>query len=169
MKPDEMQDESRGGEGTMTPLDPSQVHVLRIRAAAVAAAAALAAWSFDLALGPELLLPPLAVPGAVLLLALLLVLVVPARRYRRWGYCEGGDEIEIRRGNIVRVRTIVPFGRVQHIDVAQGPIQRAFGLATLVLHTAGTHGASVPLPGLRHGDAEALRDRIRAKIRQELA
>jgi len=163
-----MQDESRAGEGAMTPLDPSQVHVLRIRAFLVAAPAVLAVWALDMAMGRELGLPPLAVPGAVLLLALLLVLVYPARRYRRWGYREGGDEIEIRRGNVIRVRTIVPFGRVQHSDVAQGPIQRAFGLATLILHTAGTHGASVPLPGLTHGDAEAMRDRIRAKIRQDL-
>ena len=51
---------------------------------------------------------------------------------------KGEDEIEIRRGRLVRVRTIVPFGRVQHIDVAQGPIQRPFGLGTLILHTAGT-------------------------------
>ena len=94
--------------------------------------------------------------------------VLPVRRYRGWGYREGEDEIEIRRGLLIRVRTIVPFGRVQHIDVAQGPIQRMFGLGTLILHTAGTHGASVPLPGLPVAEAEAMRDRIRAKIRQDL-
>ena len=102
------------------------------------------------------------------LLGLAALLVFPARRYRRWAYREGEDEIQIRRGTLVHVRTIVPFGRVQHIDVAQGPIQRPFGLATLILHTAGTHGASVRLPGLAHNDAEAMRDRIRAKIRQDL-
>ena len=69
-------------------------------------------------------------------------LILPRRRYRRWAYREGGEELEIRRGMIVRVRTIVPFGRVQHIDVAQGPVQRRFGLATLVLHTAGTQSAA---------------------------
>jgi hypothetical protein len=163
-----MQDEMRGRADAVTPLHPSQVHVLRIRTLLAASVLTLAAWALDLGLGAELMLPPRVVPGAVLLLALLLVVIFPLRRYRRWGYREGEDEIEIRRGNIVRVRTILPFGRVQHIDVAQGPIQRAFGLATLVLHTAGTHGASVPLPGLAHGDAEAMRDRIRAKIRQDL-
>ena len=93
---------------------------------------------------------------------------LPRRRYRAWGYREGEDELHVRRGLLVRVRTIVPFGRVQHIDVAQGPIERRFGLATLILHTAGTRGASVPLPGLPHGEAERMRDRIRAKIRQDL-
>src|SRR6185295_13446375 len=112
-------------------------------------------------------LPALLLPAALLALGVLATLILPRRRYRHWGYREGGEELEIRRGMIVRVRTIVPFGRVQHIDVAQGPVQRRFGLATLVLHTAGTQGAAVPLPGLLHGEAEAMRDRIRAKIRQE--
>lgn len=164
MQPNENQDESRA----MTPLDPAQRHVLRIRAALAAAVVILAALVFDAGPLRETLLPPFAAPGAMLLLALILIAVYPARRYRRWGYRESGDEIEIRRGNLVRTRTIVPFGRVQHIDVAQGPIQRPFGLATLIMHTAGTHGSSVSLPGLKHADAEALRDRIRAKIRQDL-
>jgi uncharacterized protein len=132
---DEIQDEAT------TPLHPSQIWVLTIRAGLFA---------------------------ALLALGLAATFVIPRRRYRRWGYREGEDEIEIRRGMLIRVRTIVPFGRVQHIDVAQGPIQRPFGLATLILHTAGTQGAAVPLPGLTHADAEAMRDRIRAKIRQEL-
>jgi hypothetical protein len=66
------------------------------------------------------------------------------------------------------VRTVVPFGRVQHIDTTQGPIERRLGLATLILHTAGTRSAAVSLPGLREADAEQMRDRIRAKIRQDL-
>jgi membrane protein YdbS with pleckstrin-like domain len=57
---------------------------------------------------------------------------------------------------------------VQHIDVAQGPIQRMLGLATLVLNTAGTRGAAVRLPGLLHGQAEGMREQIRGKIRQDL-
>ena len=62
---------------------------------------------------------------------------------------------------------MVPFGRVQHIDVHQGPIERAYGLATLVLHTAGTHNASVALPGLGHDDALAMREDIRAHVKRE--
>ena len=62
----------------------------------------------------------------------------------------------------------MPFARVQHIDLAQGPIERRYGLARLILHTAGTRGASIPLPGLAREEAEAMRDRIRAKIREDL-
>jgi len=172
VQPDEMQDEMRheaqDGPDAMTPLDPGQVSVLRLRTALAAAAATLAALLLDVGPLRETVLPPFAVPALVLLFGLSAMVVFPVRRYRGWGYREGEDEIQVRRGRWVRVRTIVPFGRVQHIDVAQGPIQRPFGLATLTLHTAGTHGASVQLPGLAYGDAEAMRDRIRAKIRQDL-
>lgn len=158
---DEKQDQA------MTPLHPSQIWVLTIRAGLFALVLVLAAFALDRGLLRRAPVPPLALPLAMLALGLAGTFVIPRRRYRRWGYREGEDEIEIRRGMLIRVRTIVPFGRVQHIDVAQGPIQRPFGLATLILHTAGTQGAAVPLPGLAHAEAEAMRDRIRAKIRQE--
>jgi membrane protein YdbS with pleckstrin-like domain len=66
------------------------------------------------------------------------VALLPGRRYRAWGFAEGEDELTVKHGLMIRKVTIVPFGRVQHIDVAQGPIQRMLGLATLVLNTAGT-------------------------------
>jgi membrane protein YdbS with pleckstrin-like domain len=167
--PDDSQDEAGGGPETMTPLHPDQVKVLAIRTGLIAGLLALAAFAAELAPLPRMPLPPLLLPAAVLALGALATLILPRRRYRRWTYREGADELEIRRGMLIRVRTIVPFGRVQHIDVAQGPVQRRFGLATLILHTAGTQSAAVPLPGILHGEAEAMRDRIRAKIRQEFA
>jgi membrane protein YdbS with pleckstrin-like domain len=152
----------------LTPLDPAQVHVLRIRSAIAAVLGLLGAWAIELSQLRETWVPAMLVPALALLGGLFLVFVFPGRRYRRWSYREGEDEIEIRRGSLILRRTIVPFGRVQHIDVAQGPIQRPFGLATLIIHTAGTQSASVSLPGLKLADAEALRDRIRVKIRQDL-
>jgi membrane protein YdbS with pleckstrin-like domain len=93
---------------------------------------------------------------------------LPGRRYRAWGFVAGEDELTVKHGMLIRKVTIVPFGRVQHIDVAQGPIQRMLGLATLVLNTAGTRGAAVRLPGLLHPQAEEMREQIRGKIRQDL-
>jgi membrane protein YdbS with pleckstrin-like domain len=166
----DVQADGMGDEASaMTPLHPAHVAVLAIRFGLVAAAAAVLALAamkmaaFAALPGPAWLLPAFVLLGGVAATAIL-----PVRRYRGWGYRESEDEIEIRRGRLVRVRTIVPFGRVQHIDVAQGPIQRMFGLGTLILHTAGTQGASVPLPGLPVAQAETMRDRIRAKIRQDL-
>ena len=71
------------------------------------------------------------------------------------------------RGLLFRSDTVVPFGRVQHIDVDRGPLERYYDLSTLTLHTAGSHNASVHLPGLNHDDALAMRETIRAHIKRE--
>ena len=91
----------------------------------------------------------------------------PLRRYHARGYQMGGDRLRVVRGLIFRSDTVVPFGRVQHIDVHQGPVERGYGLATLVLHTAGNHNASVALPGLGRDDALAMREEIRAHVKRE--
>lgn len=157
------------GERVMTPIHPNYVWVMRIRAAMAAAAAILGAAIVDIGLLRETALPPGLAASAVAVLAVAAVVVLPARRWRAWGYREEADELHVRHGLFTRVRTVVPFGRVQHIDIAHGPVERQFGLATLILHTAGTRAAAVPLPGLVEAEAEAMRDRIRAKIRLDLA
>ncbi len=167
-KPDEQPGAVQDRLSAMTPLEAEQVDVLFIRTALIVAAVVIAALALDAGIAGPLPLPRWLPSGVAAVLAILFAAVFPRRRWRGWSYCEGEDEIEIRHGRLIRVRTIVPFGRVQHIDVAQGPIQRLYGLGTLILHTAGTNGASVPLPGLAMATAEAMRDRIRAKIRQDL-
>ena len=152
----------------MTPLHPKQVAVLRIRYAIAGLVLAAALLIAELATDEINPLPF----GAVLAVGIVLILAgiwrLPARRYAAWGYRVEEDELAVRHGLLVRALTLVPFGRVQHIDLAQGPLERAFGLATLVLNTAGTRGAAVKLPGLAQADAEELRDHIRGKIRQDL-
>jgi len=93
----------------------------------------------------------------------------PRRRYESWGYRIGEDELQLGYGIWTRVGTIVPFNRVQHIDLAQGPIERSFGVARLILHTAGTRSSAVTLPGLAAPQAERLRDLIRSHIREDTA
>ena len=156
------------GEPGMTPLDPRQIKVLRARW--LIATVALTGITVAICLGPLRATPiPLGVlPATVAFMGLLASFVLPSRRYRAWGYREEEDELHVRHGLLVRVRTAVPFARVQHIDLAQGPIERRYGLARLILHTAGTRGAAIPLPGLAREEAEAMRDRIRAKIKQDL-
>ena len=152
----------------MTPLHPNQIWLLRIRTLFAAVTMVLPVLVLDLALRDAHLLPAGLAPGIVALAGLIALILLPKRRYRGWAYHEGEDELHIRHGLLIRVRTVVPFGRVQHIDTTQGPIERRLGLATLILHTAGTRSAAVALPGLREADAEQMRDRIRAKIRQDL-
>lgn len=79
-------------------------------------------------------------------------------RFARYRLAETG--LEIRRGVLWRHQISVPAARVQHVDVSQGPLQRQFGLASLVVHTAGTSNASVTLEGLAFETAQALRDEL---------
>ena len=71
------------------------------------------------------------------------------------------------RGWLFHTDTIVPFVRVQHIDVTSGPFDKLFGTASLVVHTAGTHNSVVTLPGLAPSRATEIRDAIRAEIRAD--
>ncbi len=160
--------EERMSGAAMQPLAPGHLKVLRVRAALGAAALLLAALTLDAGLWRGGRAPVGLATFVALGLGSYLAFVLPGRRYRAWGYREADEEIFIRSGLLIRSLRVVPFGRVQHIDVSQGPIQRAFEVATLTLHTAGTSGAAVPLPGLHVAEAEAMRDRIRAKIRQDL-
>jgi membrane protein YdbS with pleckstrin-like domain len=150
-------------EPSLTPLHPNQVKVLRANALLTSVPLIVAALVLESAAFafPGLALVPITIASAVL------VLVMPRRRYRAAGYELGADRLRVVKGVLFRSDTIVPFGRVQHLDVAQGPVERYYGIATLTLHTAGTHNASVSLPGLGHETALAMRESIRAHVRRE--
>ena len=106
--------------------------------------------------------------GTAVFIGLAALLLLPERRYRRWGYDMADEELRVLRGFLWRRDTVVPFNRIQHIDVAQGPLQRIFGLSTLIVHTAGTHNNIVTLPGLADANAETMRETIKAHIRQDM-
>jgi membrane protein YdbS with pleckstrin-like domain len=129
----------------------------------------LAFWSFGgmlvgLVLGDSLSGAPRI--GLLLLWAVLMALGAwhayrwPARAYEHTSYRVDELGMEIRRGVHWREVISVPKSRVQHIDVTQGPIDRRFGLSTLVIYTAGTDHAKVALDGLEHGRALAIREHL---------
>jgi membrane protein YdbS with pleckstrin-like domain len=76
--------------------------------------------------------------------------------YRRWRYEVREDALYLDRGVVTEVRTVVPYVRVQHVDVSRGPFERAFGLSSVVVYTAGSRGADVSVPGLGPDDADDL-------------
>ena len=97
---------------------------------------------------------------AVTVLLVWLAQAWPAIEYKRFSYALDPEHIEIRRGVVWRTVTSLPKSRVQHIDVAQGPLERKYGLATLSIYTAGTEFARVYLPGLTYARAVEIRDRL---------
>jgi membrane protein YdbS with pleckstrin-like domain len=84
----------------------------------------------------------------------------PPVDYRHRGYRLDQDGIEIKAGVLWHRVMNVPRSRVQHTDVAQGPLERRHGLGRLIIYTAGTDHARVELPGLAHHDALQIRDRL---------
>lgn len=82
-------------------------------------------------------------------------------RYRVWRYEIREDELYLERGVLTRVKTVVPFVRIQHVDARRSPLERLTGLASTVVYTAGSRGADVSVPGLSPSRANDLRDRLR--------
>ncbi|SDT61621.1 PH domain-containing protein [Actinoplanes derwentensis] len=98
--------------------------------------------------------------GGVLLLAVWRS-VIAARAVRAWGYAERDKDLLVRHGLLVRHLSIVPYARMQYVDVTAGPLERAFGLATVQLHTAAA-ASNARVPGLAPQEASRLRDRLTA-------
>jgi membrane protein YdbS with pleckstrin-like domain len=84
------------------------------------------------------------------------------------GYAERADDLLVRRGVMVRNLVVVPYGRMQYVDVEAGPLDRAFGIAQVQLHTASS-GTDASIPGLPPHEAARLRDRLASRGHAQLA
>jgi membrane protein YdbS with pleckstrin-like domain len=96
---------------------------------------------------------------AVALVIVIIRLTFVTRSWRSWGYVEREDDLYITHGVLVKILLAVPYGRMQLVEVQSGPLERAFGLATVSLKTASPEtGATIP--GLPPAEAARLRDRL---------
>jgi membrane protein YdbS with pleckstrin-like domain len=95
--------------------------------------------------------------AAVLLYSAVNLIVIPRLRWQSWRFAIGEREIELRHGIWWQTWTRIPIARVQHVDTRRGPVERRYGLASIVVYTAA--GARL-IPGLAIEVAEASRDRI---------
>ena len=102
------------------------------------------------------------------LLALLATAMAPPRIWARLGYALEPAMLRVVRGWMFHTDTLLPLVRVQHLDVARGPLDKMFGTATLAIHTAGTHNSIVRLPGLSPDRAAELAAVIRTHIKADL-
>ncbi|MFE9020634.1 PH domain-containing protein [Streptomyces sp. NPDC007808] len=147
--------EPAGTEPAWTGLPPGLLRMRRLL---------LVVWLGLLAVGLGLLLGLLAGPGwaAFALLPLALTAwgwVMLGRNWRSWRYAERADDLLISRGVLWREETVVPYGRMQLVEVTSGPVERHFGLASVQLHTAAA-ATDATIPGLDPAEAERLRDRL---------
>lgn len=107
--------------------------------------------------------------GAGVLAALTLwqLWLIPAQ-VRRLGWQETDHELLIRKGKLWHTLTVVPYGRIQFVDVSSGPVSRKLGMKTIELHTASASSDS-SIPGLPAATADALRGRLAEKARERMS
>lgn len=152
-------------DAPLHPLHPNTLTVWRIGGGLWWGVLVLAAAAYDtVRLFRPGALPPFVPTVLVLVAACLYLWFVPRLRYRAWRYAVRDDELYVERGIFNRVHTVVPFARLQHLDVTQNILEKEFGLDKLVVHTAGTRHSTVTVPGLLHGDAEAMRDAMKGFV-----
>jgi uncharacterized protein len=85
--------------------------------------------------------------------------IVAGRRVQAWGYAERAEDLLVRRGVMFRRMSVIPYGRMQYVEVTAGPFERAFGLATVQMHTAAA-ASDARIPGLPAVEAARLRDQL---------
>ena len=140
-------------DGVARPLDPRWIPVQRIRGAVFVAVLAMVSFVAAMVLW---IASRMLVAGLVLLPVWAIAVAAvawhayrwPAIAYRHASYRVDAHGLEILRGVYWRTVTNVPRSRVQHTDVSQGPLERRYGLGTLVVYTAGTLHSQVNLSGL---------------------
>jgi len=124
-------------------------------AAVLAGAAGVAATVLDAGV------PRLVAAAAAFAVAAVLGTVHAVLRYRVWRFDVREDTLYIERGVLVRVRTTVPYVRVQHVDSRRGPLERVLGLGRVVVYTAGSRGADVAIPGLAAERVDDVQETLR--------
>ncbi len=108
------------------------------------------------------------IAGAVMVgIGLWLGWLIP-RQVRALGYAEAADDLIVRRGIMFKKLTIIPYGRMQIVDVSEGPIARRYQIATVQLHTAAAE-TDAEIAGLPLEEANRLRDRLSARGEARLA
>lgn len=99
------------------------------------------------------------IPAGVIVLVTLLTLIILPRQAKALGYMLRADDVVFRKGILWQRMVAVPYGRMQLVDITQGPLDRAFGVSQLKMVTAAA-ATGVQIPGLTQQAAEALRDTL---------
>lgn len=107
--------------------------------------------------------------GAIVVAVILIwqLWLIP-QQVKRLGWLETSDELLITKGKLWHTFTVVPYGRIQFVDVTAGPLERAFGMKQVQLHTASASSDST-IQGLPAAEADALRERLAVKARERMS
>jgi len=145
-------------DATWTPVEPALATVRRITLTiACVVVAGAAAMILGLTAPAWTILVPVVAAAVVGVIGWLMI----GRNQRSWRYAERELDLLVSHGVMFRSLIVVPYGRMQYVDLQSGPLQRAFGIATVELHTA-TPQTDAQIPGLKPDDAARLREKLAA-------
>lgn len=107
------------------------------------------------------------IPVALLIMLVLIAWIDVIVRYRQWRFEIRADEVDLKHGFITHTRQLVPMSRIQHVDTRQGPIERHYGLSSVIFYTA---AGSMEIPALSVTRASEVRNQIAAlaKVHDDL-
>ncbi len=88
-------------------------------------------------------------------------------KFRKKGYAVRERDIIYKSGLWWRKKIIIPFNRIQHCEVQQGPFSKIFGLRSLTVFTAGGGNSDLKIAGIPENQAEDLKEFILSKITSE--
>lgn len=148
------------------PLNPVSVDLIKVRYLSrlpwcLAAAAALICWAlFDGGTWGYY-------GAAIAMLVLVWQAWLIPKQVEKLGWLDTDEDLLLCKGKLWHTYTIVPYGRVQYVDVSQGPIERLYGLKTLRLNTASTTADTI-VRGLDAQVADTLKDRVASKVKEKM-
>ena len=157
-----------------SPFDPSELEFTSVSRGLVPARLIPALLSLGIPLLAIIVLAVLvpgwwwAIPGGALIALIVWVVWLVPRQVGAIGYAERDEDLLIRKGILFRELTVVPYGRMQYVDVKAGPLDRKFQVATVQLHTASA-STDASIPGLPPAEASRLRDRLTERGEARLA
>jgi uncharacterized protein len=132
---------------------------LRLRRAEVAVATIACASAAAVTAGILASVPIASACVAVVAVAGVIALITVQRRFAAWGYAERGDDLLVKRGVLFARLSVIPYGRMQFVDVTASPLERLVGIATVRMHTAAA-ATDARIPGLASAEAARLRDKL---------
>ncbi|GGI80201.1 hypothetical protein GCM10007978_17610 [Shewanella hanedai] len=143
----------------LTPIESRYVTQILIETGAVALFFITAMSSF-LFIGAEipLLIMAVIIPGMFFIATFIIWIRVSHAKSIAYGVCD--HELLLQKGIVWFKRVSLPYTRLQHISLSQGPLERKFGLKTLKCFSAGSGSAEIELPGLESKTAEKLRQHL---------
>lgn len=106
--------------------------------------------------------------GAFLVLVFVLVYIFSAKLfYKKKKYKIENTNLSYRKGVLINQLIVVPFSRIQHIEIDEGPFERFFKLSTMSVYTAGDSGKDLKISGLKTEKAQEIKEIITAYIKDE--